>query len=110
MASERDLTEISYLSTGVVSRALGLDQAAVRAMIAIGTLPQPQWMTLGSRVERVYSLEWLVLAREQLNLLVLPGLEFEIAPENTVQFALRFDQTTPVQRRASAKRQCTICP
>lgn len=84
--------EASYLSTGVVSRALGLDQAAVRAKIEVGTLPQPQWMTLGTRVERIYSLEWLVLASEQLNVTRLSGLEFEIAPENTVRFALRFER------------------
>lgn len=76
----------------MVSRALGLDQAAVRAMIEIGTLPQPQWMTLGTRVERIYSLEWLVLASEQLNVARLSGLEFEIAPEDTVRFALRFER------------------
>jgi hypothetical protein len=85
--------QASYLSTGVVSRALGLDQAAVRAMIEIGTLPDPQWMTVGTRVERIYSLEWLVLASEQLNVRRLSGLEFEIAPKNTVQFALRFERT-----------------
>jgi hypothetical protein len=49
-------------------------------------------MTLGTRVERIYSLEWLVLASEQLNVIRLSGLEFEIAPENTIQFALRFER------------------
>jgi len=84
--------QASYLSTGVVSRALGLDQAAVRAMIKSGSLPEPQWMTLGNTVERIYSLEWLVLASERVNGLRLSGLEFEISPENTVQFALRFNR------------------
>lgn len=83
----------SYLSTGVVSRALGLDQAAVRAMIKSGALPEPQWMTLGSSVERIYSLEWLVLANEKVNVRRLSGLEYEIAPPNSVQFAIRFERT-----------------
>ena len=48
-------------------------------------------MTLGAKVERIYSLEWLVLASEQLNIRRLSGLEFEIAPEDAVQFVLRFE-------------------
>jgi hypothetical protein len=82
----------SFLSTSVVSRALGLDANGVRAMIEIGTLPEPQWITFGSRVERIYSLEWLMLAREQLNSRRLTGLEHAFDPTAMVQFVLRFER------------------
>jgi hypothetical protein len=59
----------------------------MRAMIEIGTLPAPQW--LGRRRERVYSLEWLLLASEQLNARRLPGLESEPRQDQFVQFVLR---------------------
>lgn len=74
--------EASYLSTGVVARALGIDAAAVRSMISAGSLPQPQWITLGSTVERIYSLEWLLLAGEKVNSRRLSGLEYEISPDD----------------------------
>jgi hypothetical protein len=83
----------SFLSTAVVSRALGLDPVAVRAMIENGTLPEPQWITSGSKVERVYSLEWLMLAGEQLNLRRLPGLEYLFGSGRMVHFAVRFERT-----------------
>jgi hypothetical protein len=60
-------------------------------MIEIGTLPAPQW--LGRRREWVYSLEWLLLASEQLNARRLPGLESEPRQDQFVQFVLRFEQT-----------------
>lgn len=82
----------SFFSTGVVAKALGLDQPAVRAMIDAGTLPEPGWMNLGKRDERVYSLEWLVLANQQLNGRRLSGLELHLPTAETVQLALRFDQ------------------
>lgn len=82
----------SFLSTGVVSAALGLTPDHLRAQIEIGLLPEPQWMSLGSRIERVYSLEWLILANEQINLQRLPGMESELDSSEAVQFALRFDQ------------------
>jgi len=37
-------------------------------MIDRGTLPEPNWMQVGSRVERIYSLEWLALASESVYL------------------------------------------
>jgi hypothetical protein len=80
------------MSTGVVARALELEPKALRAMIDSGTLPQPQWMSLGNRRERVYSLEWLMLASDQLNARRLPGLESELLQEDNLQFALRFEQ------------------
>lgn len=81
------------MSTGIVARALELEPKAVRAMVESGTLPSPQWMNLGNRRERVYSLEWLLLASEQLNARRLPGLESELKQDQFVQFALRFEQT-----------------
>jgi hypothetical protein len=85
-------SKAAFVSTGVVSRVLGVNQETVRAMIESGRLPEPQWMSLGSRFERVYSIEWLLLASEQVNLLRLPGLEHLLGPEEGIQFALRFDQ------------------
>ena len=81
------------MSTGVVARALELDPKVVRAMVDIGSLPSPQWMNLGNRRERVYSLEWLLLASEQLNARRLPGLESELGQDQFIQFALRFEKT-----------------
>jgi hypothetical protein len=77
------------MSTGVVAHALELDPKAMRAMIEIGTLPAPRWINLGRRRERVYSLEWLLLASEQLNARRLPGLESEPRQDQFVQFVLR---------------------
>jgi hypothetical protein len=82
---------VPFMSTGVVAHALELDPKAMRAMIEIGTLPAPQWF--GRRRERVYSLEWLLLASEQLNARRLPGLESEPRQDQFVQFVLRFEQT-----------------
>lgn len=93
MASNSEPEGVPFMSTGVVARALELDPKAVRAMIESGTLPVPQWMNLGHRRERVYSLEWLLLASEQLNARRLPGLESELRQDQFVQFALRFEQT-----------------
>jgi hypothetical protein len=84
---------VPFMSTGVVAHALELDPKAMRAMIEIGTLPAPQWINLGRRRERVYSLEWLLLASEQLNARRLPGLESEPRQDQFVQFVLRFEQT-----------------
>jgi hypothetical protein len=84
---------VPFMSTGVVAHALELDTKAMRAMIEIGTLPAPQWINLGRRRERVYSLEWLLLASEQLNARRLPGLESEPRQDQFVQFVLRFEQT-----------------
>ena len=91
MAPTANSQQASFLSAGVVSRALGLEPAAVRAMIETGNLPEPQRITFGSRVERVYSLEWLLLAGEQLNLRRLPGLEDTFDTQKTVHLAVRFE-------------------
>jgi len=47
-------------------------------------------MALGSRVERIYSLEWLLLASDNVNDLRLSGMEYLIRPTEKVQFAIRF--------------------
>ncbi|KGJ72232.1 hypothetical protein GY21_16745 [Cryobacterium roopkundense] len=62
-------------------------------MIESGTLPEPQWITFGSRVERVYSLEWLLLASEQLNQRRLPGMEDTFDSQNMVHLAVRFEHS-----------------
>lgn len=66
-------------------------------MIELGTLPEPQWMTLGRRVERVYSQEWVLLALDQLEERQLPGFErlsSPFVPRGTTQFVVRFDSGT----------------
>jgi hypothetical protein len=93
----------SFLSTGVVSRALGIDAITVRGMISSGSLPEPQWMTTGNSVERIYSLEWLLLANEKVNNRRLTGLEYEIAPNQAIQFAFRFEQASWTLSEVSKK-------
>lgn len=63
-------------------------------MIAAGTLPEPQWLNLGRRDERIYSLEWLALATEHLNQRRLDGLEIDhwIRPVDGLQIAVRIDR------------------
>ncbi|WP_137755282.1 hypothetical protein [Agrococcus sp. SGAir0287] len=63
-------------------------------MIDLGTLPEPQWMTLGRRIERVYSQEWVLLALDQLAERRLPGFErlrSPFVPPGVTQFVVRFD-------------------
>jgi hypothetical protein len=63
-------------------------------MIAAGTLPEPQWLHLGRRQERIYSLEWLALATDHLNVRRLDGLEIDnlIRPRDGLQLAVRIDR------------------
>lgn len=63
-------------------------------MIAAGTLPEPQWLNLGRRDERIYSLEWLALATEHLNERRLNGLEIDhwIRPVDGLQIAVRINR------------------
>jgi hypothetical protein len=84
----------THLSTSVVARLLGVKPDGVRAMIAAGTLPEPQWLNLGRRDERIYSLEWLALATEHLNERRLDGLEIDhwIRPVDGLQIAVRIDR------------------
>jgi hypothetical protein len=85
----------SFLSTSLVARIFGVKQDELRAMIDRGTLPEPNWMQVGSRVERIYSLEWLALASESINLRRLPGLDDNfIVPPDGVQVSIRFDRTS----------------
>ncbi|MBD8103862.1 MULTISPECIES: hypothetical protein [Plantibacter] len=88
----------SFVSTSVAAKLLGLDAAVVRAMIEAGSLPEPQWLNLGRRLERIYSLEWLRLASESVDLQRLQGLELGFDPAHSVEFVLRFakpDWTLP---------------
>jgi hypothetical protein len=86
--------QTALVSTGVVARILGLESNAIRAMIETETLPEPQWVSVGTRVERAYTQEWLLLALNQLRDRQLPGfrgLRSPFVPEGSLQFALRFD-------------------
>jgi hypothetical protein len=85
----------SFLSTSLVAKIFGVKQDELRAMIDRGTLPEPNWMQVGSRVERIYSLEWLALASESVNLRRLPGFDDNfIVPPDGVQVSIRFDRTS----------------
>lgn len=89
--------EPTFWSTGVVAAKLKLTPAEVRDMISAGSLPEPEWVQLSGHSERVYSLEWLMLAGYQVNGRRLPGFEEELPARDTAQFALRFpkrQQTT----------------
>ncbi|SDH29709.1 hypothetical protein [Agrococcus jejuensis] len=93
MAKTPQPDDAALLSTGIVASILGLRQDAIRGMIELGTLPEPQWMSLGRRVERVYTQEWLLLAldrerHERLEHFV--QLSSPLVPRDSVQFALRF--------------------
>ncbi|MGK9147187.1 hypothetical protein KXS11_06125 [Plantibacter flavus] len=83
---------VSFVSTGVAAQFLGLDSGTVRAMIETGTLPTPQWMTLGHRIERIYSIEWLRLAGEAIDVQRLAGLELGFESNESVQFVVRFNR------------------
>jgi hypothetical protein len=61
-------------------------------MIEQQTLPQPQWMALGKRVERVYTQEWLLLAMDALRERHLfdSQLKSPFVPRGYEQFAIRY--------------------
>lgn len=84
----------THLSTSVVAQLLGVKPSGIRAMIFAGSLPEPQWLTLGRRQERIYSLEWLALASDHLNVRRLDGLEIDnwIRPPNGLQLAVRIER------------------
>jgi len=64
-------------------------------MIELETLPEPQWMSLGRKVERVYTQEWLLLAMEALRdrRLLNSDLKSPFVPEGYKQFAIRFNSS-----------------
>jgi hypothetical protein len=82
----------TFLSTSVVARLLRLSSADVRNLIEARVLPEPDWMLVGERRERIYSLEWLALATERVNGALLPGFEEWIRPPNGAQVVVRFDK------------------
>lgn len=86
-------TPPAFLSTGAVARILGRKPDEIRALIDSGYLPQPQLMSMGRRIERVYSQEWVALAEEAENSQRLDGLESWHPPEGVSQFVIRLDQT-----------------
>lgn len=75
-------------------------------MLESGSLPQPQWLNLGRRSERIYSLEWLRLASESVDLQRLQGLELGFDPAQSVEFVIRFNKAdwtlTEVAERLTA--------
>ncbi|TPW74514.1 hypothetical protein [Schumannella soli] len=86
--------QAALLSTGVVARILDLSQGGIRAMIDSHRLPEPQWMTQGLRVERVYTQEWLILALDRLHsdqIIAPDEMQSPFVPAGWGEFVLRFD-------------------